>query len=175
MPTKDNQNQPNEYKIYLKDLHQWVPVSKTEYDDYYRDINAYRRRQQEHGCCECPASKRYLCNMDCWTCSYLTAGDMSSLNETIDDGEGNEVERQDSLADLSSTVESIIEDQELLNRLFDTLEQINPHYAKICWLWANGASEREIAKELGIKSQSTLNYQRRQALSQLKKILKDWF
>jgi len=33
-----NQNQPNERAIYLKDLHQWVPVSKTDYDKYYRDI-----------------------------------------------------------------------------------------------------------------------------------------
>ena len=41
MKNHDNQNQSNERKIYLKDLHQWVPVSKTDYDNYYRDINAY--------------------------------------------------------------------------------------------------------------------------------------
>lgn len=174
MLNQDNHGQTDERKIYIRELHEWLPVTKEFYDNYYREINAYRRRQQEHGRCECPASKRYLCNMDCWTCSYLTAGDTSSLNDTIDDVEGNEIERQYYLADLSPTVESIIEDQELLNRLFDALEQINPHYARICWLWANGSSERDIAKELGIKSQSTLNYQRKQALSQLKKILKDW-
>ncbi len=174
MLNQDNHGQTDERKIYIRELHEWVPVTKEFYDNYYREINTYRRRQQKHGRCECPASKRYLCNMDCWTCSYLTSGDTSSLNDTFDDGEGNEVEHQDFLSDLSPTVESIIEDQELLNRLFDALEQINPHYAKICWLWANGSSERDIAKALGIKSQSTLNYQRRQALSQLKEILKDW-
>lgn len=79
MKNHDNQNQSNERKIYLKDLHQWVPVSKTDYDNYYRDINAYRRRQQEHGRCVCPASKRYLCDMDCWTCRFHKAGDELSL------------------------------------------------------------------------------------------------
>lgn len=49
MSNQANQNQPAERAIYLKDLHQWVPVSKVDYDNYYRDINAYRRRQQEHG------------------------------------------------------------------------------------------------------------------------------
>ena len=38
MSNHDNQNQSNERKIYLKDLHQWVRVSKTDYDNYYRDI-----------------------------------------------------------------------------------------------------------------------------------------
>ena len=42
MSNNANQNQTNERKIYLKDLHQWVPVSKTDYDNYYRDINAYQ-------------------------------------------------------------------------------------------------------------------------------------
>ena len=41
MSNQANQNQPNERAIYLKDLHQWVPVSKTDYDNYYRDISAY--------------------------------------------------------------------------------------------------------------------------------------
>ena len=37
---KNHDNQPNERAIYLKDLHQWVPVSKTDYDNYYRDMDS---------------------------------------------------------------------------------------------------------------------------------------
>jgi len=87
---KPHDNQSNERAIYLKDLHQWVPVSKTDYDNYYRDINAYRRRQQEHGRCICPASKRYLCDMDCCTCRFHKGGDELSLDYTVTDEEGNE-------------------------------------------------------------------------------------
>ena len=60
MQNQDKQNQSNERSIYLKDLHQWVPVSKAFYDNYYRDINAYRRKQQEHGRCLC-SRKVSLC------------------------------------------------------------------------------------------------------------------
>ena len=62
MANKDNQSK--EYRIYIKESKSWVDVNKEFYTDYYRDINAYRKRQQEHGRCVCPARKRYLCDMD---------------------------------------------------------------------------------------------------------------
>ena len=63
MANKDNQSK--QYRIYIKESKSWVDVNKEFYTNYYRDINAYRKRQQEHGRCVCPASKRYLCDMDC--------------------------------------------------------------------------------------------------------------
>lgn len=60
-----NANQSNQYRIYIKESKSWVNVNKEFYTNYYRDINSYRKRQQEHGRCVCPASKRYLCDMDC--------------------------------------------------------------------------------------------------------------
>lgn len=68
MANKDNQSK--QYRIYIKESKSWVDVNKEFYTDYYREINAYRKRQQEHGRCVCPASKRYLCDMDCMTCPY---------------------------------------------------------------------------------------------------------
>ena len=56
MANKDNQSK--EYRIYIKESKSWVDVNKEFYTNYYRDINAYRKRQQEHGRCVCPASKR---------------------------------------------------------------------------------------------------------------------
>lgn len=81
MANKDNQSK--EYRIYIKESKSWVDVNKEFYTNYYRDINAYRKRQQEHGRCVCPASKRYLCDMDCLTCPYAKAGDQFSLDNTI--------------------------------------------------------------------------------------------
>lgn len=60
-----NANQSKQYRIYIKESKSWVDVNKEFYTNYYRDINSYRKRQQEHGRCVCPASKRYLCDMDC--------------------------------------------------------------------------------------------------------------
>lgn len=57
MANKDNQSK--QYRIYIKESKSWVDVNKEFYTNYYRDINAYRKRQQEHGRCVCPASKRY--------------------------------------------------------------------------------------------------------------------
>lgn len=47
---KDNQSK--QYRIYIKKSKRWVDVNKEFYTDYYRDINAYRKRQQEHGRCD---------------------------------------------------------------------------------------------------------------------------
>lgn len=61
MANKDNQSK--QYRIYIKESKSWVDVNKEFYTNYYRDINTYRKRQQEHGRCVCPASKRYLCDI----------------------------------------------------------------------------------------------------------------
>ena len=48
-----NVNQSKQYRIYIKESKSWVDVNKEFYTDYYREINAYRKRQQEHGRCVC--------------------------------------------------------------------------------------------------------------------------
>ena len=93
--------------------------TKTIYTNYYRDINAYRKRQQEHGRCVCPASKRYLCDMDCMTCPYVKAGDQLSLDNTVSDGEGNEKSWLDDMPDESAAIAELMEDAELLRALDD--------------------------------------------------------
>lgn len=87
--------------IYIKESKSWVDVNKEFYTNYYRDINTYRKRQQEHGRCVCPASKRYLCDMDCMTCPYAKAGNQLSLDNTVSDGEGNEKSWLDDMPDES--------------------------------------------------------------------------
>mgnify|MGYP005821545883 CR=1 FL=1 len=55
MTNQQGQKSNPQYKIFLKSSKQWLPVEKTDLDNYYRDINAYRRRQQAHGrrICQC--------------------------------------------------------------------------------------------------------------------------
>ena len=174
MKNNDNQNQLTERAIYLKDLHQWVLVSKTDYDNYHRDINAYRRRQQEHGRCVCPASKRYLCNMDCWTCRFHKAGDELSLDYTVTDEDGNEKSWLDDLQDDTPDTQSIIEDRELLKALYQKLQELDPDGRRICELLLQEKSEREIAAIMGISQQSTINYKKHKAFNTLRELLRDY-
>ena len=103
-----NVNQSKQYRIYIKGSKSWVDVNKEFYTNYYRDINAYRKRQQEHGRCVCPASKRYLCDMDCLTCSYAKAGDQLSLDNTVRYGDGNEKSWLDDVPDESAAIAEVL-------------------------------------------------------------------
>ena len=173
MSNHDNQNQTNERKIYLKDLHQWVPVSKTDFDNYYRDINAYRRRQQEHGRCVCPASKRYLCDMDCGCCLFHKGGDELSLDYTVSDEEGNEKSWLDDLPDDAPSIQSVLEDRDLLNALHERLDELDPDGRRICELIMQGCPERAAAEKLGL-SRNTYTYRRDKLLVLLREALRDY-
>ena len=37
-------NQSKQYRIYIKESKSWVDINKEFYTNYYRDINAYRKR-----------------------------------------------------------------------------------------------------------------------------------
>lgn len=56
-------NSENQYYIYIRGMKERIPVTEQEFDDYYRDINAYRKKQQRHSRCVCPQSERLLCDM----------------------------------------------------------------------------------------------------------------
>ena len=174
MQNYDNQSQSKEYRIYFKDLHQWVPVSKTDFDNYYRNINTYRRRQQEHGRCVCPASKRYLCDMDCCTCRFHKGGDELSLDYTVTDEDGNEKSWLDDLADDAPSAQSILEDRELLDNLICMLDKLDPDGRRICELLLQNKTEREIAAIIGISQQSTINYKKKKAFDALRELLRDY-
>ena len=168
-----NDNESTERKIYLKDLHQWVPVSKTDFDNYYRDVNAYRRRQQEHGRCICPASKRYLCDMDCCTCRFHKGGDELSLDYTVTDENGNEKSWLEDLPDDRPSTQSVMEDCELLDTLLHKLDELDPEDRRICELVMDGRSERDCGKEMGM-ARNTFVYKRDKLFAALADYLKDF-
>ena len=168
-----NDNESTERKIYLKDLHQWVPVSKTDFDNYYRDVNAYRRRQQEHGRCVCPASKRYLCDMDCCTCRFHKGGDELSLDYTVTDEDGNEKSWLEDLPDDRLSTQSVMEDRELLDTLLHKLDELDPEGRRICELVMEGRSERDCGKEMGM-ARNTFVYKRDKLFAALADYLKDF-
>lgn len=166
-------NQSKQYRIYIKESKSWVDVNKEFYTNYYRDINSYRKRQQEHGRCVCPASKRYLCDMDCMTCPYAKAGDQLSLDNTVSDGEGNEKSWLDDMPDESVAIVEMIEDAELLRALYAKLNELDPEGRLICQLIMEGKSERDCGKEMGL-SRNTFVYRRDKLFQKLRSELKDY-
>ena len=171
MTNHDNESATR--KIYLKALHQWVPVSKTDFDNYYRDVNAYRRRQQEHGRCVCPASKRYLCDMDCCTCHFHKGGDELSLDYTVTEEDGNEKSWLEDLPDDRPSAQSVMEDRELLGALLHKLDELDPEGRRICELVMEGRSERDCGKEMGM-ARNTFVYKRDKLFATLADYLKDF-
>ncbi len=174
MKTQDKQ-----YYIYLRATKQKVPCTKKQFDDYYRDINAYRRTQQNHGRCVCPPSKRLLCDMDCWTCPYLTSGDTSSLDDNLTDDEGNTMNwldhLQEKLPELQTpSVEDIategIEMREILTRLCE----IMPQSIEIGRLRQQGLSEDAIADRIGT-GRKTYAYRLKKAAAVLKQEFPEFF
>lgn len=147
-----------------------VPTTKQDFDDYYRPINAFRKRQQEHGRCVCPPKARLLCDMDCETCPHHTAGDMSSLNALIADENGETDEVMDKRLDEAEGFESVLEDRELLIALYQRLEKLDPDGRRICNLIMQGATERAAAAELGV-SRNTYTYRRDKLLAKLREEL----
>lgn len=171
MTNKVNQNQ--EYRIYIKESKNWVDVNKEFYTNYYRDINTYRKRQQEYGRCVCPTSKRYLYDMDCLTCPYAKAGDQLSLDNTISDGDGNEKNWLDDMSDESAAIAEVLDDTELLHALYAKLNKLDPEGRLIYQLIMQGKSERDCSKEMGL-SRNTFVYRRDKLFKKLRSELKDY-
>lgn len=144
-------------KIYLRSMNKTIEVSKEAHDDYYRDINAYRRTQQNHGRCACPKADYRYCDMDCWTCKYRRAGDTLSLDCPTTNEEGDEETMLDKMVDEASDTAEIVADQLLLETLIKRMDELVPGIFRAFELRQNGLSDTEIAQELDIPRTTLLS------------------
>lgn len=169
----ENQKSNRTRKIYLPHTKQWIEVTEKQYSTYYRDIWATRKRAQAHHQCMCPKSEQWLCDGDCLICPFHAAGDCLSLDYTITDEEGNEKSWLDDLTDDVPSIQSILEDRELLNALYKQLEALDPDGRLICELIMQGCTERAAAAKLGL-SRNTFTYRRDKLLAALREALRDY-
>ena len=160
-------NNDRQYTIYIRSAKESIPVSKEEFDAYYHDINIYRVRQQRHGRCVCPASKRLTCDMDCLTCPFSRAGDERSLDYPDTAKDGNETAWIDEIPDGSPLLEDIVADISEMEILYARLSELMPEAIQIGELRLAGVNDRDIAKIVGI-ARST--YEGR--IARVKKVLK---
>ncbi len=167
-------NDKKTYKVYLKSLQQWVEVTQEQYRDFYHDINNYRINARNHKLCNCPWSKAWLCDMDCWTCQFRTTPTEFSLDLILEDLNTDETEWTNILGTPNADIQSIVEDQQLLETLLLKLELLTSEERQICELLLGGYNEREIAEIMGFNNQSAVNYRKKNAFKVLKLELKDY-
>lgn len=162
-------NKENEYYIYIRSTSEKVPATKEEFDLYYRDINSYRVRQQRHGKCVCPKSKRFSCDMDCWTCPFRRGGDSVSLDyeNSENDDANHEIY---TLQDDAPVIEDAFEEIDEIKRLFAKLCELLPEAEIIGNMRADGNTFSTISEKIGIKN-STLSMR----IKAVKKILSEEF
>lgn len=151
------QKNVNPYRIYLKATRQWVEVSEEYYRDHTRYHDALRKRQQSHGQCACPKNKFWLCDGDCLTCEFRRAGDMLSLDYTVENEDGDACSPLDNLADPAPSIEEIICDKAELDQLFARLNELMPEAVEIGRLRQDGLSDEAIAEMIGIKRTTFLS------------------
>ena len=165
MKTNDNQKY-----VYIRSLRERVPVTEEEFENYYRDIDTFRKKQQRHGRCVCPEAKRLDCDMDCETCPFRRAGDGLSL-----DYQGEEANETwlDEFPDCGPSPCELMEDSDLLIALRRVLAELTPDEQAICRVIMGDFAERAAAAELNVP-RTTYIYRRDKLLARLKNILQDF-
>ena len=145
---KNNEKESQPF-IYIRATGEKIPVAKEVRDVYYNEAARIRMKAQAHGQCVCPQSKVWVCDGDCLVYEYRRSGDMASLDIPIgEDGEGTLL---DMVPDEAPSIESVIADRDLLDRLFARLRELDPDADTIIAMWMDdgNVSDRAIAKALG--------------------------
>lgn len=171
-----NDNENKQYTVYIRSTDQWVPVSKEQFDNFYDEASVFRRKQQRHGCCICPQSKRLLCDTDCDICPYrVNHSDTLSLDAPLSENdEGEECTFGDVLPDGSPLIDEMLADKEELDRIFTRICELLPDALRIGEARLEGKPDYKIAEELGI-GRKALAYRIKQAKEVLEKEFPNFF
>lgn len=110
---QNNDNQKTHF-IYVRSTGEKVPVTKEQHDSFYMEADRIRHKEQDHGRCMCPYRFIWRCDGDCLDCEYHVAGDITSLDQPLSDGNGT---LGDYMPDRSKSMEEIISDRMLLEQL----------------------------------------------------------
>lgn len=168
---KTNEKQ---YYIYIRSLKERIPVTKEEFDSYYRDINAYRQKEQYHGRCVCPKAKFLDCDMDCGTCPFRRAGDNLSLDYITIDEDGNESSWAGNLEDPAPHMEDMVTDGIRFKQLLGRINELMPQAIQIGQLRELGYNEEAIAAEIGV-GRKTYAYRLKKLKATLEKEFPEFF
>jgi len=147
-----------QWQIYLRrkpghPIEERVPVTEEFFREYYRDIDAYRRKQQRHGRCSCPRDRQLWCDMDCETCPYREHGDIDSLNVPVCEEDENGMKHSeaiDLLDDPSSLFAGDVEDSITFQTVLQRIAELMPEALEIGYLREQGMSDTAISAKINI-------------------------
>ena len=164
-------NNTKEYQpfIYDRSTKTKIPVSKEVRDAYYREAARIRMKEQAHGRCVCSQKDVWACDGDCLVCEHHRSGDIASLDIPV--GEDGEDTLLDMMPDETPSIESVIADRDLLDRLFARLRELDPDADTIIGMWQADwkVSDRAIAEALG-RPQRTFADQMKRYRTELRRI-----
>ena len=150
--------------IYINTAREKFYVNEDEYRDFYREVDAKRKREQYHHRCYCPKEFIWQCDGDCDICQYHRQGDVVSLDYESEGG----MSLADNIPE-DVELEEIVADSILLKELFEKLKELDPDGEKIAKLWISNPnlSDRKIAEQLGRKQRTFADQ-----IKKIRKILK---
>lgn len=145
---QNNDNQKT-YFIYVRSIGKKVPVTKEQYDSFYKEADRLRHQEQDHGKCMYSYHCIWKCDGDCIGCEYHATDDTLSLDVPSPDSNGN---MYDYLPDNRKPMEEVIANHMLLEQLLARLRELDPEADTIIRLWKEhpeGISDSAIARKLG--------------------------
>ena len=134
----NNENQEKDYKIYIPQSSEFIPVSKEMYQEYYRPIWRHQKKMQKLGNCLCTKGNHWKCDGCCLDCPYHDRITLSLDYEL------------EILGDIRADECSNSEDTILLSSLLKRLNELCPEAIEIGLLKLNGFSERATEEKLDI-------------------------
>lgn len=139
---------------YVKINHELIPVTEEVYLAYNRPKEKERFIARRDG--KCRQENYRVCSGDCATCPWQQEGHrMMSLHKVL----GSECEKETPAMDPTTpSFDDLVADRLILEHLYQWLDTVVPDGARVFKLRAENYTEREICQELGISTQSTLNY-----------------
>lgn len=154
--------------IYSRSMHKKVPCTEQEFQDFYKEADRIRHREQYAGRCVCPKKYFWACDGDCENCEHHKGyGELSLDAPNTESGDT----LQDILPDEKTCMEKVVEDRLLLAQLFQHLRELDPDADRIIALWMENdkISDRAIAEALGRK-QRTFADQMKRIRTELRKV-----
>lgn len=148
MQTNDKQ-----YYIFIQNGNQKIPVTKEEFDAYYKETSVFRRRQMRQGLCSCPKRKWLYCDTDCENCRYRFENyNTYSMDEPVPgaDDDDEEMTKHDILSDGTPLFADIIADVDQMQAILDRIREIMPEAIQMGELRLQGQADAVIAETLGI-------------------------
>lgn len=137
---------------YIKVNRELIPVSEEVYQIANHMKENERHRARRDG--KCGQSDYRYCSGDCATCPWQQEGHrMLSMSKVFVDNPEYEMPETG-----TPLLDDIIANKLLLEKLYRQLDELIPNGSRVFQMRAHDYSEREIARALGIKAQSTLNY-----------------